>query len=613
MLLVAVTGYFALRWVGAAGVPPLPPIVEVMAGPADWPPDSATLGGLRDDWTPRTLPIRTCKIKCETPYVGYAYRFTVDGTAQNRWGVYVRRADSNVAAYLNGQLIGLRGRMEMPPSSIRTAQLFEFPATLLRPGANVLVLIVVRELRGFGGLSPFHIGELEQLQPALQSRRFLTEDLPYGVSWLHGASALIALGLLLAGRREPVMIWYTVSAAFWLLYTLLGQIPDWPADPLARQQWMWLSSLGCMCFTTLFGVSLHDKPPRTAVVLLIAIFVLGIANVAAAGSLPGLDWYTRLIWPQYYVKWSGYVLIPVAFFAISRYAARSLRPVNAGWVAAMFVLPALLGIGDMLNGPGVLEFALSPISGLGITAAFWLELSRRIQDNARRMAAFNSELENTVRERELQLRNSFQQLGEVERARTLAEERTRIMRDMHDGVGGQLTLLLGVVADEQVSREEIARQLQQSLEDLRLVVDSLQASPGNDLLETLGIFRERVEPRLRQAGLSLHWRANPDLELPGFGPEAALKLFRILQEALSNVLRHAQARNIELRVTADARDLVIDVADDGHGLPEPAPRRGQGLRNIRARIAELGGTLRIESAAGKGTCLQIRVPQAVHA
>ena len=97
---------------------------------------------------------------------------------------------------------------------------------------------------------------------------------------------------------------------------------------------------------------------------------------------------------------------------------------------------------------------------------------------------------------------------------------------------------------------------------------------------------------------------------PQLSDAKAIGLFRILQEALTNVMRHAQAHTVELQLSVEGSELCLRIADDGVGFDPQATRQGVsfGLVGMRERVLMFGGTLQIDSQPGEGTTLWIRVP-----
>lgn len=258
-----------------------------------------------------------------------------------------------------------------------------------------------------------------------------------------------------------------------------------------------------------------------------------------------------------------------------------------------------------------MAYALYPISGLGISIAFCLELGRRVLANQARMARYSEELAATVRARELELADNYAKLQVADRERALTVERQRIMQDMHDGVAGQLTALVYLANDANIGRTQIVEAVRAGLVDMRLVLDSLNQHDG-DLALALGAFRGRIEPLLRSSGIQLIWDVDWQLDLQGFRPEAMLGVLRILQEALSNAVKHARASCIEVRAARRADAFLFAVVDDGIGFtPSSRVTNHYGLSGMASRASKLGAHLKIDSAPGCGTIVVLELSSEV--
>ena len=208
-------------------------------------------------------------------------------------------------------------------------------------------------------------------------------------------------------------------------------------------------------------------------------------------------------------------------------------------------------------------------------------------------------------------------------ALTLQEEdRRRIARDLHDGAGQALTaarLELAALsaraagAGDEQGREalrRITRQLDDALEEVRRSSTAL----GPPALEELGFARaleRRCEALEEAAQIPV---ACSVLPLPILPAAVELAGYRIVQEALTNVARHARAKRAWVRVSADAERLTLEVGDDGLGLPaasasgEDTRRAGSGLEGIRERVRLLNGELFLQRPAGGGLVLRAVVP-----
>jgi signal transduction histidine kinase len=187
------------------------------------------------------------------------------------------------------------------------------------------------------------------------------------------------------------------------------------------------------------------------------------------------------------------------------------------------------------------------------------------------------------------------------------QERQRIMRDIHDGVGAHLVGLLSMMKKGVAPSEALQEQAHAALDELRMAVDSLQPVNG-DLTTVLATLRYRLQPRLEAAGLQVEWAVEALPEMRSLTPTTVLNVQRILLEAFTNVLKHAGASMV--RVTAryvDTPDrLELEVQDDGTGIPEARSRiSGHGLGNMRARAQSISASISIEPAKPHGTCVKL--------
>lgn len=194
----------------------------------------------------------------------------------------------------------------------------------------------------------------------------------------------------------------------------------------------------------------------------------------------------------------------------------------------------------------------------------------------------------------------------LERQRSVAAERTRIMTDMHDGVGGQLISTLSLVESGDATLPQIAAALRDCIDDLRLAIDSLEPTES-DLLPVLGNLRCRIEGRLKNQGIQLDWEVQDVPELPHLTPQNVLQVLRILQEAFTNVIKHAHASSVSISTGVEpaGRQVYIRIRDNGTGfIGNPC---GRGLANMRRRAKTIGGEIKID-ALPTGTTLNLLIP-----
>ncbi len=193
------------------------------------------------------------------------------------------------------------------------------------------------------------------------------------------------------------------------------------------------------------------------------------------------------------------------------------------------------------------------------------------------------------------------------------EERRRLRRDLHDGLGpalGSLTLQLDTARNlfksdppaADVLLIDLKAQVQSAIADIRRLVYALRP-PSLDELGLVSALGEQVT-RSRKPGLSI--TLNTPEQLPPLPAAIEVAIYRIAQEALTNVVRHADAQHCVLTVMVDG-SISLEVCDDGQGLPADF-RAGVGLTSMRERAVELGGTCVVEGVVTGGTRVVIRLP-----
>ena len=195
------------------------------------------------------------------------------------------------------------------------------------------------------------------------------------------------------------------------------------------------------------------------------------------------------------------------------------------------------------------------------------------------------------------------------------EERRRLRRDLHDGLGPQLasqTLTINAVSKFLETNPGKARELlehlkthsQEAIQDIRRLVYDLRP-PALDELGLMGALREGA----RQDGHRLHVEIYTDPEtLPALPAAVEVAVYRIAQEAITNVLRHAQAQHCRVEITVQDYSLDLTISDDGTGYPADI-RFGVGLNSIRERAEELGGSIRFENQPHGGARVLVRLPR----
>jgi two-component system sensor histidine kinase DegS len=189
------------------------------------------------------------------------------------------------------------------------------------------------------------------------------------------------------------------------------------------------------------------------------------------------------------------------------------------------------------------------------------------------------------------------------------EERLRVASDLHDGPLQKALLLIQKIGHCQGDVETFARQLASELRGTTFqlhppILDDLGIVPTLDWL-----IRDMTKDSSFCSSLSLHNVGDEER----FPPNIELALFRISQEAINNAMKHSQGTSLEICLSKDSDDIVLQVTDNGVGLPSSSQSNGGfGLSGMQRRAVQLGGTFMVHPAPGQGTTVIARIPLVRH-
>lgn len=220
-------------------------------------------------------------------------------------------------------------------------------------------------------------------------------------------------------------------------------------------------------------------------------------------------------------------------------------------------------------------------------------------------------------EAEARAREEGLRLGALKLTEALEAERQRIGMDLHDQTLADLTRLsrrmerlTGSPELSGETLEPLCRALQQCMHDLRQIIE--EAKPS--VLQLFGAA-EAIENHLvrsaRDSELPIEWRLadESDGALQGLDETVATALFRIVQEAVNNAIRHAQPRHILVRIRNHGGELSIEVIDDGQGVDEGSGQRGRGIENMKTRARLISARFEIgRNREGRGTVVRVLLP-----
>lgn len=282
--------------------------------------------------------------------------------------------------------------------------------------------------------------------------------------------------------------------------------------------------------------------------------------------------------------------------------------VGYGFAVALSVLSVIVWLGGDIAAGANYSSAFVPVWNAVISVAFYLVVIWLF----RKLRTTHDELEERVRHRTAALTEEMAERERLEKEiLDIGErERQRIGRDLHDSVGQHLTgtAMAGQVLQEKLatsSAPEVAdanrlvRLLEHAIELTRQLARGLAPIEMTDegLMDSLRELAAITEERFK---ISCHFSGTEPVLI--HDSATALHLYRIAQEAVNNAVKHAAASSIVIRLYRDNHAIILDVQDNGLGLPEPLPRgSGMGLRIMRHRAGMIGATFTVHHPSGGGT------------
>lgn len=235
------------------------------------------------------------------------------------------------------------------------------------------------------------------------------------------------------------------------------------------------------------------------------------------------------------------------------------------------------------------------------------DLESRIAENEAQSTSLNIKVNETI-SRLLATENARRTL-EVSSA--VAGERERMMREIHDGIGAGLVAAIASAEKRGQENSTAIHALKGALADLKIAVDSLEPCEGN-VATLLASLRYRLEPELNKSGVRFEWKVDEVPQMDWLTAPNALHVLRIFQEAIVNIISHADASVITMACHLDFwlghPGVQITMSDNGSGFNPELKSSGHGRKNMEQRAEALGGQLRIASEIGKGSRISLWLP-----
>jgi signal transduction histidine kinase len=540
-----------------------------------------------------------------TGTVWYRVVFTAPRTEGEPWMVYLPRLREGGVLFINGQLLanvpepGAGGYVRwMRPHA------FLIAPGQLREGDNELH-VRVNVASEEKTMSTITVGPEAEVRPLYESRLFWTYTAAQITIVVTLSLSVFVIGIWLRRRMDFDYGLFGLASLFWGLHTtnyVIETLPVWAWLPWRVLRYA--STGGFVVAMTLFMLRFAGIRRRGFTRVFGAYWLTGPIALAVGGAAMhhAVDRYYQ----------AGLIVIAMFMVGVTVYAGWRQRTPGALALCAAVVGGIVIGVHDYLLSQGMWfdpeEPYLLYFAADALLIVVGILLADRFVKSLGAAEQASATLAVKVADKERELAANYEQLRGLERERTVAGERQRIMQDMHDGLGSQLLTSLAAVERGALDSKGMAQVLRDAMDDMRLSIDTL--SPGREgLLEALGNLRYRLEPRFRAAGIELKFSYRDLPEQLDVHAEDALQILRVLQESLTNVLKHARAGEVvvEISLQRDPARFVLAVADDGGGFDPAIPASGRGLSGMRRRAQQIGAALEVTSDA-RGTRIALSYP-----
>ncbi len=555
---------------------------------------------------PKTLPLVTseairnsCIINTTKPASIIEFSREIDLNQSN--ALYVTFASDNFVAYANGALLAKHeGKFDAKPSRDgRRPHLFQLPKPLLKDGANKFTLIV-RHNGCLPMVTSIFVGPSAILNKVYDDAIFNRVIMTWFATILALVVGVASLMLLSLKREARLIISFSLAMfamAFRSYYSIWN---DWRFEQSAYALIGAYSVIFNGATLAWFVYVLSGEKNR--------IEETGIALVSAAHLFVATasHFLGKIAVLSYVDTWFAVI---VAIYLLIRILAWYRKDSdNALWILlifSVFIVSILMQqfFSIMLIPMTFNVKHLVPIILVMALGAFMIYRGNRLYQEAE---AARLGLEIKVAEKEHEIRESYLKLREQEKLNTLYEERQRLVHDMHDGIGGQLMSLLMLVRSPKNRGDNLPSMVQAIIDDLRLIIDSMD-SVGDDLAVAIDVFYHRMKQRMSSFDIDLQFKREGDIGETRFSAQEVLNVYRFLQEACTNIIKHSKAKNAKILLNkTDDNSINLKVCDDGIGMNQDTKIKSRGLTGMRRRAEALGGELVVTHI--EGTCVELHFP-----
>lgn len=451
-------------------------------------------------------------------------------------------------------------------------------------------------------LSRAWMGSTGALMPAYTLRKFLQTDIVRWIQSMYWSISFWVFVVWLFYRRyhqERFHLWFA-AMAFTVPFTLYGYLYDYHPSIFSDQQLLWatLAVMVVLNHTLIKFIGRFVNADNVLLEWLSSVLTILVLSFCALQLVKSSQTMTVTLFRQAML----WFILPFVLYLGSLLVIFSQKPNR---VSAFFLSTGCLNILTTIHdiqlhlhrgfAEGFLWGAYTYPIALFIMVLFIL--NNYIQALKANESA-NRQLQTALAKKEKELTQTHKKLSKIEAEQTLAQERHRLMQEMHDGVGSSLVYAMHSIKHRhsQQSANDVVEILQTCMEDLKIAIDSLEPING-DLTLLLGNLRYRLATRFKNSQISVNWQVEELSPLDWLEATNSIHILRILQEVLTNIFKYSNAKQLTFSTRVELQNavagIVICIEDDGIPFHCPSvddlPHENKGIRNIIHRCHQLNG------------------------
>ena len=571
--------------------------------------DKGTLTEIGSRTIQRTIEAPHMVLREHRTFAQFKYSASFNLTSKqpsDLWALYFISMYDGGKVFLNGHQIAV-----VPTSTENTTvrntrpYVFKIPITLLNEGANKLdvewnsreTLVLIS--RAFIGPDSLLNVEFE--------KRYFWQNTMAQVAFVYSLAITgILMGIYAFRRNQLNYLLMGLVAVGWGIVCAVYFLPPMPQQ--IYPYWRLLHIVGISLITNCAWVFLiRESNPNSRFFPKLCLFwgCLGPAVYLANFWLRDVTFF-----PAFEGLWGG-VAVAMGSYTLWHFLKSIIK--KASWRNVIFFtstsVAMLAGLADMVllaSGSSVfgnIGYSLQTVSPIWFTAIVSIlvaDFASSLSQQDRQQTILNQRLDTQQQE----LSRLYAIDKNFEREKATNDERQRIVQEMHDGLGSQLITSLAMSERGGLSNTQVTDLLRECIDDLRLSIDAMSDGSENFSV-AISNLRFRTAPRLKAAGIALNWDTSRLQDNTVLQVTKTLPILRILQEALTNALKHAETQRIDVFISSDGRHLVMQITDNGRGFDERVVRYGKGISGMQKRARAAGAHFAIEQWHGTTVCVTL--------